>query len=95
VSVFTKKNALVGYLVLKSGSRWLGPRRNRQKRRGAKIAAFVTLGVVSVGIVAAIAAVLYRRAGEEGSEMQGYAIGDDESEIVGEYVTAPESLPAT
>jgi hypothetical protein len=96
VDVFNKRNALVGYLVLKTGSRWLGPRRNR-RRRGAKIAAVVTLGIVSVGIVAAIAAVLHRRSGEEGGErMHGFAIGEDaDSEIVGEYVATPESLPAT
>jgi hypothetical protein len=94
VTVFNKRNALVGFLTVKAAQRTLSRRRER-RRRGAKIAAFATLGIVSIGIVAAIAAVLYRRSGEEGAEMQGYAVGDDDSEIVGEYVTAPESLPAT
>jgi ABC-type spermidine/putrescine transport system permease subunit II len=94
VTVFNKRNALVGFLTLKAAQRTLSRRRER-RRRSAKIAAFVTLGIVSVGIVAAIAAVLHRRSGEEGQQMQGYAVGDDDSEIVGEYVTAPESLPAT
>ena len=90
MDVFNKRNALVGFITLKALQR-----KRQRRRRGAKIAAFVTLGIVSVGIVAAIAAVLHRRNGEEGTaEMQGYAVGDD-SEIVGEYVTAPESLPAT
>jgi hypothetical protein len=96
MTVFNKRNALVGFVTMKAASRWLERKRNRRKRRGAKIAAFVTLGIVSVGIVAAIAAVLHRRNGEEGEEMHGYAVGDGpDSEIVGEYVTAPESLPAT
>jgi hypothetical protein len=91
VTVFNKRNALVGFITLKALSR-----RRQRRRRGAKIAAFVTLGLVSVGALAAIAAVLYRRSGEEGQSLQGYAVGDDaDSEIVGEYVTAPESLPAT
>jgi hypothetical protein len=94
VTVFNKRNALVGFVTLKAASRAL-ERRKQRRRRGAKIAAFVTLGIVSVGIVAAIAAVLHRRNGE-GAEMHGYAVGDDpDSEIVGEYVTAPEPLPAT
>jgi hypothetical protein len=95
VTVFNKRNALVGFLTVKAAQRAMSRRRER-RRRGAKIAAFVTLGLVSVGIVAAIAAVLHRRSGEQGHSLQGYAVGDDaDSEIVGEYVTAPEPLPAT
>ena len=94
MTVFNKRNALVGFLTVKAAQRTLSRRRER-RRRGAKIAAFATLGIVSIGIVAAIAAVLYRRSGEEGSEMHGYAVGDDDSEIVGEYVATPESLQAT
>jgi hypothetical protein len=95
VTVFNKRNALVGFITLKAASRALERRKQQRRRRGAKIAAVITLGIVSVGIVAAIAAVLHRRNGE-GAEMHGYAVGDDpDSEIVGEYVTAPEPLPAT
>ncbi len=94
MTVFNKRNALVGFITLKAAQRAL-ERRKQRRRRSAKIAAVVTLGVVSVGIVAAIAAVLHRRSGEEGHSLQGYAVGDDDSEIVGEYVTAPEPLPAT
>src|SRR5262245_10443647 len=96
VDVFNKRNAIVGFVTLKALSRWMEQKRNRRKRRGAKIAAFVTLGIVSVGTVAAIAAVLHRRSGDEGERMHGFVIGEDaDSEIIGEYVATPESLPAT
>jgi hypothetical protein len=91
MDVFNKRNALVGFVTLKALQR-----KRQRRRRGAKIAAFVTLGLVSVGIVAAIAAVLHRRNGGEGSELHGYAVGDGpDDEIIGEYVATPESLPAT
>ena len=93
MNVFTKRNALVGFLTLK----WLQQRRKR--RSGAKKAVlFVSLGLVSAGILAGIAGILYRRHGsDEGHSIEGYGVGDDsEEEIVGEYVTAgPEPIPAT
>jgi hypothetical protein len=91
VTVFNKRNALVGFLTLKALER-----RRRKRRSGMKLAALVALGIVSVGVLAGIAAVLHRRNGQ-GHELQGYAVGDDaESEIVGEYVTpSPEPNPAT
>jgi hypothetical protein len=93
MTVFNKRNALVGFLTLK----WLQQRR-RKRRSGAKIAMLVGLGIVSAGLLAGIFAVLYKRHGsEEGQSIEGYAVGDDsEEEIVGEYVTAgPEPIPAT
>jgi hypothetical protein len=92
MTVFNKRNALVGFLTLK----WLQQRRKR--RSGAKIAMLVGLGIVSAGLLAGIFAVLYKRHGsEDGQSIEGYAVGDDsEEEIVGEYVTAgPEPIPAT
>jgi hypothetical protein len=96
MTVFNKRNALVGFITLKAASRAL-ERRKRRRRHGAKIAAFVALGLVSAGVLAAFAAILYRRhGGEVEQRLEGYGIGDDESEIVGEYVSAgPESIPAT
>jgi hypothetical protein len=92
VTVFNKRNALVGFLTLKALER-----RRRKRRSGMKLALFVALGIVSIGILAGIAAVLHRRQNGEGHSLEGYAVGDDaESEIVGEYVTASsEPIPAT
>jgi hypothetical protein len=85
VTVFSKRNALVGFLTLEALKR---RRRAKQLRRKApKIAFFSLLGIASlVGIVA----VVVRRRGED-------RFGEEaESEIVGEYVTASsEPIPAT
>jgi hypothetical protein len=93
MTVFNRRNALVGYLTLKRLQQ-----KRRRRRSGAKIVLFVSLGLVSAGLLAAIAGILYRRHGsEDGQSIDGYAVGDDsEEEIVGEYVTAgPEPIPAT
>jgi hypothetical protein len=93
VNVFTKRNALVGFLTLKALER----RRRRRKRNGLKLVLFLVLGLVSLGILAGLAAVVLRRQHREPRRLEGYAISPEaEDEIVGEYVTAtPEPIPAT
>jgi hypothetical protein len=85
VTVYNKRNALLGFLTLEVLKR---RRRAKQlRRKGPKIALFSLLGIVSlVGIVALV----LRRRGED-------TFGEEaESEIVGEYVTASsEPIPAT
>jgi len=92
VNVFTKRNALVGFLTLKALER-----RRRRKRNGLKLVLFLVLGLVSLGILAGLAAVVLRRQHREPRRLEGYAISPEaEDEIVGEYVTAtPEPIPAT
>ena len=87
--IFTKRNALIGFLTLEAIKR---RRRARQMRRRApKIALISILGLATLG--AAIAAVaLLRRRGEDDLA----TTDEEESEIVGEYVTAgAEPIPAT
>ena len=50
------------------------------------------LGLVSAGILAGLLAIALRR--RQGDTDEGLAFESD-SEIVGEYVTAPEPVPAT
>jgi hypothetical protein len=91
VKIFTKRNALVGFLALKFAKRRL--RRSGVRRKGPKVALFSLLGLASLGAVVGIVAVLLRRRGED-----DFARLDEEaeSEIVGEYVTASSSpIPAT
>ena len=89
MSVFNKRNALIGFVTVKAASRWL-ERRRKPRRSGLKIAGIVALGLVSVGIVAAVAAVLRRRGDGEVEAAQL------EDEVVGEHVTLPtEPIPAT
>jgi hypothetical protein len=64
VAIFTKRNALVGYLTLKSYSRARRRLLRREKRSAWKLATLLVLGLVSVGIFAALAAIVLRRQGE-------------------------------
>lgn len=100
VSIFNKRNAAVGYITLKAASRAL--ERRRKRRSGLKLGLYIGLGLVSVGILAAVAAIALRRqngaAADEPEEESASpnVEREDESEIVGEYVTAtPEPIPAT
>jgi len=89
MKIYTRRNAAVGYLTLKAVQRSLD--RRRKRRSGLKVAAYVGLGLVSAGILAAVLAVALKR---RSSEIEEVAIESD-AEIVGEYVTAPEPVPAT
>ena len=90
MKIYTRRNAAVGYLTLKAIQRSIDKKKPK-RRSGLKVAAYVGLGLVSAGILAAVVAVaLKRRSGEIAD-----AVLDGESEIVGEYVTAPEPAPAT
>ena len=91
MSIFNKRNAIVGFLTLK----WLEQRRRRKKRNALKFAA---LGILSLGIVAGVGAVLVKRQRGNGEEqhLEGYAFGTEDDEIVGEVFTpGSEPYPAT
>ena len=92
MKIYTRRNAAVGYLTLKALQRSIDKKRGR-RRNGFKVAAYVGLGLVSAGILAAALAIaLKRRAGEVAEDVRRF---DGDNEIVGEYVTAPEPAPAT
>jgi hypothetical protein len=84
VTIFNKRNALVGFVTLKALER----RRQRRKRSAAKLAGFIVLGVLSVGILAALAAIVVRRQreteGEAEQHLAGYAVADEPA-----FVEAP------
>lgn len=98
VSIFTKRNAAVGYLTLRALER------RRRRRSGLRLGLYVALGLISFGILAGAVAVALRRHGgtaAEETDEEPFATDEAESyaaeaEIVGEYVTAaPEPIPAT
>jgi len=91
MKIFTRKNALVGHLVLTSRKRAV-KKRVRRRRNGLKVAAYIGLGLVSAGILAAVLAVAVKRRSLEAAGID--VPPGDELEIVGEYVTAPEPAPA-
>jgi hypothetical protein len=93
MKIFTRKNALVGYLVLNGRKRAIEKRIRRRRRSGLKVAAYVGLGLISAGILAAVLAVALKR--RSGTVDTAGLETESESEIFGEYVTAPEPVPAT
>jgi len=92
MKIYTRRNALVGYLVLGARKRKIQSK-VRRRRSGFKVAAYIGLGLVSAGILAAVLAVAIRRRSLEAAALD--AGSDDELEIVGEYVTAPDPVPTT
>jgi hypothetical protein len=93
MSFYNRRNAAVGYLTIKALQREVDKRR-RKRRSGMKVAAYVGLGLVSAGILAAALAIaLKRRQGDVGDALEAEIESD--ADIVGEYVTAPEPVPAT
>ncbi len=88
MTVFSKRNALVGFLTLKMIKRRL--RRNTKRSKAPKVA---FLSVLGLGAIVGIVAVVLRRRGDEDFAHLGE---EQDSEIVGEYVTASSSpIPAT
>ena len=87
MNVFTKRNALVGFLTLQALER-----RRRRRRNSVRLGLYLALGVVSAGILAVALAIALRRRADDGTADASF---DSESEIVGEYVTAPEPVTAT
>jgi hypothetical protein len=92
MSFYNRRNAAVGYLTIKALQREVA-RRRRPRRSGMKVAAYVGLGLVSAGILAAVLAIALKR--RQGDAAEETPVFESDAEIVGEYVTAPEPVPAT
>jgi hypothetical protein len=92
MKIYTRKNALVGYLVLESKKRAMQRRVRRRRRSGLKVAAYVGLGLISAGVLAGVLAIALRH---RSGDAAGDSAFESDAEIVGEYVTAPEPAPAT
>jgi len=91
MKIYTRKNALVGYLVLESKKRALQKKVRRRRRSGLKVAAYVGLGLISAGVLAGVLAIALRHRSGDVAD----SAFESDAEIVGEYVTAPEPAPAT
>ena len=101
MNVFNRRNALVGYFTLKAASRALDRRRRRQRAgRGLKVALFVVLAVVSVGILAGVAAAFMRKRAQELDLAEDDEAVVEEAEAEDEAAAEPdaaaaEPIPAT
>jgi hypothetical protein len=91
MKIYTRRNAAVGYLTLKALQRQI-ERKRRRRRSGFRVAAYVGLGLVSAGILAGVLAIALKRRSDDAAEAAGL---NGDGEIVGEYVTAPDPIPAT
>jgi hypothetical protein len=95
MNVFNRRNALIGFMTLKALER----RRRRQRAgRGLKIALFVVLAIVSVGILAGIAAAFLRRRGDVEEFLdEADAVAEEAAEDVAAELdaTAAEPIPTT
>ena len=95
MNVFNRRNALVGFLTLKALER---RRRRPRVGRGLKIALFVVLAVVSVGVLAGIAAAFLRQRGdvEELLEEADAAAEEAAEDVAAELDAASaEPIPTT
>ena len=91
MKINTRRNAAVGYLTLKALQRQI-ERKRRRRRSGLRVAAYVGLGLVSAGILAGLLAIALKRRSDDAAEAASL---NGDGEIVGEYVTAPDPIPAT
>ncbi len=91
MKIYTRRNAAVGYITLKAMQRQIEKRR-RRRRSGMRVAAYVGLGLVSAGILAGVLAIALKRRSDDAADAVSL---NGDGDIVGEYVTTPEPLPAT
>jgi hypothetical protein len=91
MKIYTRRNAAVGYVTLKALQRQI-ERKRRRRRSGLRVAAYVGLGLVSAGILAGLLAIALRRRSDDAAEAASL---NGDGEIIGEYVTAPDPIPAT
>ena len=94
MNVFNRRNALVGFITLKALER----RRRRQRAgRGLKVALFVVLAIVSVGVLAGIAAAFLRRRDDVAELLEEAEAAAEEAaeDVAAELDASAEPIPTT
>ncbi len=95
MNIFTRRNAIVGYLTLKAHSRARRHYMRRQKKRsGLKVVTLIVLGILSVGLLIAFAGVLHRRS-RNGETLEGADVADEVEVVVDDLAEATQSIPTT
>jgi hypothetical protein len=90
VKIFTKRNALVGFLALKVISRKKKRMLGRQKKKvGWKLPAFLVLGIISAGVLAAVVALMLRRQ-REPEHVEGYVVAGGPERFDASSITEQE-----
>jgi hypothetical protein len=95
VKILTKRNALIGFLTVKAVKRRGFMPHRQPKRPPWKLAALISLGVISFGVLAVLGAVALRRQ-REPEHIEGYVVAaEDESPIQSSYAETPETFAAS
>ena len=61
MKIFTKRNALIGFLTMKAISRKRKKMMPGRKKSGMKLPALIVLGILSGGVLAVLVALMLRR----------------------------------
>lgn len=95
--ILTRRNAVVGYVALKAASRALERRRRRRQLEwnAWKLVLVLVLGLVSLGVLAGLGAVVLRR--QRNARAQDEAVAEEGAEEAASAVAeaTPEPMPAT
>ena len=95
MKIFTKRNALIGFLTVKAAKRRGFMSRGQPKRGSWKLAALISLGLVSFGVLAVLGAVALRRQ-REPKHIEGYVVAaEDDGPIPSSYAETPETFAAS
>ena len=90
MKIFTKRNALIGFLALKVISRKKKRMLSRQKKKiGWKLPAFLVLGIISAGVLAAVVALMLRRQ-REPEQIEGYVVAGGPERFDASSITEQE-----
>lgn len=103
MKVFTKKNAIVGYATIKALEKRAAKRARKERKRRPRLPLYFALGLVSFGILAAVAAYASRRRSSEVSDETQPEVApplDEAAEAMAEEASelveaAAEPTPAT
>jgi hypothetical protein len=100
VAIYTKRNALVGYFVLRGLGRYWKRAQHRRRVRALKISALVAMVLASVGAIAVVARRAMRRQRAQPDVAQGEVAppgpAEDEEAAApsGNSSVSPEPAPA-
>ena len=92
MKIFTKRNALVGFLALKAIKRKGKSKLPSRKKNGWKLPVFLVLGIVSAGILVALVALMLRRQ-REPEQIEGYVMAGGPERVDASSISEPEPSP--
>jgi hypothetical protein len=89
VKIFTKRNALVGFLALKAIKRKRKRMLPGRQKNGWRLPVLLVLGIVSAGVLALLVALMLRRQ-REPEQIEGYVVAGGPERFDASSITEPE-----